>query len=178
VSCASAGNCGAAGAYETSSKRFEAFVVVQKNGRWGKPIATARSLNVGGNASTNSVSCPAVGNCGAGEYYKNGTGKLEAFVVNEVNGTWHMAIEIPHIGALNAGGNSSVNSIPALRQTAAAPAGSTSTALATRRRSSSPNGSHGAGRLRWLLGRCERREGIRKGTGAVTALPRARHLGP
>jgi hypothetical protein len=111
VSCASAGNCGAAGAYETSSKRFQAFVVVQKNGKWGKPISTARNLNTGGNASAHWVSCPAAGNCGAGGYYKNGAGKLEAFVVNEVNGTWHKAIEIPHIGTLNAGGNSSVTSL-------------------------------------------------------------------
>jgi hypothetical protein len=36
VSCASAGNCSGGGSYAVRSGRFQAFVVSQKHGTWGK----------------------------------------------------------------------------------------------------------------------------------------------
>jgi len=35
----------------------------------------------------------------------------QAFVVNQVNGTWRTAAEVPGIAALNTGGNASVSSV-------------------------------------------------------------------
>src|SRR5258706_4977463 len=38
VSCASAGNCAAGGVYPDRSHRFQAFVVSERNGTWGRAI--------------------------------------------------------------------------------------------------------------------------------------------
>ncbi len=46
------------------------------------PNEVAGSLNVGGNAWINSVSCSADGNCAAGGYYKDGSGDTQALVVS------------------------------------------------------------------------------------------------
>jgi hypothetical protein len=41
----------------------------------------------------------------------DGSGHGQAFVVSERNGTWGKAIEVPGSGALNPGGDGSVNSV-------------------------------------------------------------------
>jgi hypothetical protein len=69
------------------------------------------ALNQGGNATVNSVSCAAAGNCSAGGDYKNSSGHGQAFVVSEVHGSWRMAEEVPGTGALNQGGHATVNSV-------------------------------------------------------------------
>jgi hypothetical protein len=105
VSCKSAGNCSAGGAYQTRSGNQEAFVVNQKNGAWGTALEVAGRLNTLGIAQVNSVSCGSAGNCSAGGFYTNGPGPghNEAFVVNERNGTWGTAKEVPGTAALNFG---------------------------------------------------------------------------
>jgi hypothetical protein len=92
VSCASAGNCSAGGTYTDGSKHEQAFIVNEVNGTWHDAIKVPGTtvLEQGGGAGLNSVSCASVGNCSAGGYYNSG-----AFVVNEVNGTWHHAINVP-----------------------------------------------------------------------------------
>ena len=113
VSCASAGNCAAGGGYQDRSAHFQVFAVNETNGIWGTAIKVPGSglLNAGGNAAIFSVSCPSAGNCAAGGDYKDGAGHTQAFVASEANGTWGTAIEIPGLGALNAGGNASVTSV-------------------------------------------------------------------
>jgi hypothetical protein len=82
VSCASAGNCSAAGGYAHNSASIQAFVVSQVNGTWGKAIEVpgTAALNQGGNAETTSVSCASAGECSAGGFTAGGGG---AFVVSE-----------------------------------------------------------------------------------------------
>jgi hypothetical protein len=112
VSCASAGNCSAGGYYRGGNGR-QAFVVSEVNGTWHTAIegpGTA-ALNQGGNAQLNSVSCASAGNCGAGGSYQDGSAHNQAFVVSEVNGTWHTAREVPGTAALNQGGNAQLNSV-------------------------------------------------------------------
>jgi hypothetical protein len=107
VSCGSAGNCSAGGSYAAGIYGpYQAFLVVEKNGSWGKAIEVPGSaaLNAGGNAGVLSVSCGSAGNCGAGGYYLDGSGHQQAFVVSENNGSWGKAIEVPGSGALNTGG--------------------------------------------------------------------------
>ena len=113
VSCKSAGNCSAGGAYQTRSGNQEAFVVNQKNGAWGTALEVAGRLNTLGIAGVNSVSCGSAGNCSAGGSYTNGPGpdNSEAFVVNERNGTWGTAEEVPGTAALNFGIAAQVNSV-------------------------------------------------------------------
>jgi hypothetical protein len=82
-------------------------------GTWNSAIEIPGSaaLNTGGNAGILAISCTSTGNCGAGGNYVDGSGNLQAFVVNEVGGTWGTSIEVPGTAALNAGGAASVNSI-------------------------------------------------------------------
>jgi hypothetical protein len=111
VSCASAGNCGAAGSYTQTSTNQQAFVVVEKNGTWGTAQEVAGTLNAGGQAQANSVSCASAGNCSAGGSYTGKSGNIQAFVVGEVNGSWGTAEEVPGIAGLNAGGLAEFNSV-------------------------------------------------------------------
>src|SRR6266702_4688993 len=114
VSCASAGNCSAGGYYTTDSYgHTQAFVVSDVNGIWRTAIKVpgTANLNQHGNAEVNSVSCASAGNCSAGGYYKDGSWHTQAFVVSQVNGTWHTAREVPGTAALNQGGGAGVNSV-------------------------------------------------------------------
>ena len=113
VSCASAGNCGAGGFYADSSGHGQAFVASQVNGTWHTAIEVpgTAALNRDGNAQVTSVSCGAAGNCSAGGIYHDSSGHFQAFVVNQVNGTWHTAIEVPGTAALNRGGNAQIISV-------------------------------------------------------------------
>jgi hypothetical protein len=105
VSCASAGNCSAAGVYKDSSGHHQAFVVSQVKGKWGKAeeVPGIAPINTG-NSEVASVSCASAGNCSTGGIYKDTTGNHQAFVVNQVNGIWGNAEEVPGTAALNTGG--------------------------------------------------------------------------
>jgi hypothetical protein len=113
VSCASAGNCGAGGYYTGRSGHHQVFVVSEVHGTWrtAKEAPGTATLNKGGNANISAVSCGSAGNCGAGGYYTDGSGGTQAFVVSEVNGTWHTAVEVPGTAALNQHGNAAVSSV-------------------------------------------------------------------
>ncbi len=105
LSCSSPGNCAAAGPYAPTTGQDEVYVVSEVNGVWGDDIEVPdiAALNAGGNAEVTSVSCASAGNCAAGGYYFDGSGDQQAFVVDEVNGTWGDAIEVPGTAALNTG---------------------------------------------------------------------------
>ncbi len=111
VSCGSAGNCAAGGYYYRHG--FQAFVVSERNGRWGKAeeVPGSAALNSGARAGVTSVSCASAGNCVAGGHYRVGAHRRQAFVVSERNGRWGTAIEVPGSAALNTGGSAVVNSV-------------------------------------------------------------------
>jgi hypothetical protein len=113
VSCASAGNCSAGGTYRNRSGHLQAFAVSQVNGSWHTAIEVPgiAALNQGGNAAIDSVSCASAGNCGAGGFYTDSSGHSQVFVVSQVNGTWHKAVEVPGTAALNQGGDANINSV-------------------------------------------------------------------
>jgi hypothetical protein len=50
-----------------------------------------------------------VGNCSAGGYYS--ASGLQAFVINETNGTWGTAEEVPGTAALNQGGDAAIEPV-------------------------------------------------------------------
>lgn len=108
LSCASAGNCSAGG----SSYNQTALVVNEVNGIWHAAIQVpgTATLDHGQNALVTSVSCPSAGNCAAGGNYWYGA-IAGSFVVNEVNGTWHTAIQVPGLAALQQGNGVSLNSL-------------------------------------------------------------------
>jgi D-alanine-D-alanine ligase-like ATP-grasp enzyme len=110
LSCGSAGNCSAGGFYKDSSGRLQAFVVSQVGGRWGtaEEVPGTATLNTGGNAFLDAVSCASAGNCSAGGYYNDSSGNGEAFVVGQVRGRWGTAEEVPGTATLNANGDAAV----------------------------------------------------------------------
>src|SRR5262252_4509771 len=116
VSCASAGNCAAGGYYENARAFYEAFVVSEVNGAWGRAaeVPGIAALNTGADSRVTTVSCASAGNCAAGGFYavvSVGGDLLQAFVASEVNGIWHSAIEVPGTGTLNAAGLAKVTSV-------------------------------------------------------------------
>jgi len=111
VSCATAGNC-AAGGFYFSSDGSHAYVVDETSGVWGNAIEVPGTAALGsGGASVSSVSCAAAGNCAAGGMYVDATDRWQAFVVDETNGTWGTAIEVPGTATLNTGGRAYVSSV-------------------------------------------------------------------
>jgi uncharacterized repeat protein (TIGR02543 family) len=109
VSCSSHGNCAAGGYYEGDSGHSQAFVIDEVAGVWGTARKVAGTLNNGDDTGISSISCPSVGNCGAGGQYRDDSGQIQAFVVSEVAGGWGMPSEVA--GSLNVGGNAWINSV-------------------------------------------------------------------
>ena len=112
LSCASPGNCTAVGDY-VGLPGVEAFIADETNGTWGKAeeVPGTAALNLGENATTNSVSCASAGNCSAGGSYEDGSFHDQAFVVDETNGTWGKAEAVPGTAALNKGGIAGTGSV-------------------------------------------------------------------
>jgi len=110
VSCSSPGNCSAGGWYTDRSRRTQAFIVSEVKGTWHTAIEVpgTAALNKAF-AQVNSVSCASAGNCSGGGYYVNNG--YQAFVVGEVNGVWHKAIEVPGSAALNTGRYAGLTSV-------------------------------------------------------------------
>ncbi|HEV2376825.1 MAG TPA: hypothetical protein VGS19_32210 [Streptosporangiaceae bacterium] len=117
VSCGAAGNCSAGGFYSDAAGHQQAFVATETGGTWhtAQEVPGTATLNAGGYAAINSVSCAAAGACGAGGYYAStsvaGIPTVQALVVTETGGTWHTAQEVPGTAALNAGGYAAVSSV-------------------------------------------------------------------
>lgn len=99
LSCASAGNCSAAGSYQNDTGQH-VFVVSETNGSWGKAREAPGTSALGD--SIGSLSCGSAGNCSA-----VGPG----FVIDQVNGTWQKAEAIPGLAALNQGGDTKSDSV-------------------------------------------------------------------
>jgi hypothetical protein len=113
VSCPSAGECAAGGWYTDGSQGVHAFVVSEQGGVWGSAIEVPGMAALGpssGEAIVWSVSCSSPGNCAAGGYYSGAFG-TQAFVVDETNGVWGTAIEVPGTAALNVAGIGAVWSV-------------------------------------------------------------------
>jgi hypothetical protein len=112
LSCATPGNCSAGGA-GLEAGTVKGFVVNEVNGSWHNAIEVPgmRALSASGNWQVTALSCPAAGNCSAAGYYGDRSGTSQGFVVNEVNGSWHNAIEVPGMSALNPSRNGQVTAL-------------------------------------------------------------------
>jgi hypothetical protein len=107
MACAPAGNCAAGGSYGSNNR--QAFVVNETNGTWGHALEVpgTAALNSGEYAYLYAVSCASAGNCSAGGGYTDASG-FQPFVVSEINGTWHAAIEVPGTAVLNQSGDAEI----------------------------------------------------------------------
>lgn len=130
VSCAPGGYCAAGGFFDgvvvcqtcgggPYVATGQGFVVTERAGRWGSaqvPPGLA-ALNTGQDSGITTVSCPSAGNCAAGGFYQTNVldgddgYPVEAFVVNDANGRWGTAEEVPGSDALNGGWDASVLSV-------------------------------------------------------------------
>jgi hypothetical protein len=93
LSCTGPGDCSAVGFYTVKGNPFsktETFVVTEAHGTWQPPREApgTAALNTGGNAQLTALSCASPGNCAAGGFYTDRSGKNHAFVITEVNGRW------------------------------------------------------------------------------------------
>jgi hypothetical protein len=107
ISCASRGSC-AAGGYYGRGDHQSAFIVNEKSGKWGAPIAIPGlgTLNKGHTSTMQTISCVSVGNCGASGSYTDAAGDTESFLVNETSGTWGSATPVEGLKSLKAIGTS------------------------------------------------------------------------
>lgn len=106
VSCFSNGNCGAIGTYTDSSRHIQGFVANEVAGTWGsaEPIPGLAALNAGDTVSDYvSISCTAANACTAGGSYTDSSQLHQAFLVDEVQGSWNSAIAMPRSGSLPVG---------------------------------------------------------------------------
>jgi hypothetical protein len=88
-------------------------VVSEVNGVWrqAEEVPGTAALNAGGLAGINSVSCASPGNCSAGGQYTDLAHHKEAFVVEEVRGTWRQVEEVPGMATLDKGANATIYSV-------------------------------------------------------------------
>jgi hypothetical protein len=107
VSCGAADNCTAGGFYSDGAFHAHAFLVRERAGTWRKAIEVPGLgiLSAGGAAVVGSVSCTSAGNCAAIGGYDDASGRSQNFVVNETNGIWGNAIQVPGFDVLNKHGS-------------------------------------------------------------------------
>lgn len=116
ISCASAGNCAVGGSYWDSNGNEQAFVADETNGTWGDVRSVPGTGLYPEGAWVKAISCASPGNCAAGGVFAAGPedpNKLidrQAFVVDETNGVWGYAIQLPLAGGPH-GPNAAVTSI-------------------------------------------------------------------
>ncbi|HUY15964.1 MAG TPA: hypothetical protein VMV11_00235 [Acidimicrobiales bacterium] len=107
LSCGALGNCVAVGSYNDRAANAQSFVATEVHGTWStatKVTLPANAAKTGQNSLIRSVSCPSLGNCSAvGDYKDNDapTSRTVGFVMNEVRGTWHRALEITTVAKPN-----------------------------------------------------------------------------
>lgn len=80
--------------------------LAQAGGIWNNAseVTGTATLNVGGGAQVNAVSCTAPGSCSAIGSYSTTAAISQVFVLNETRGTWGSAVVLPGFIALNTGG--------------------------------------------------------------------------
>jgi hypothetical protein len=112
LSCPRPGDCTVAGNHDYA----DGFLASEVNGTWHK----ARSIPGLANFHTSeqqvtALSCRLPGDCSVGGWYHDSQGKTHAFVVSEVNGTWHNAIDVPGMHGLDPSGQGLLTALSCAR---------------------------------------------------------------
>jgi hypothetical protein len=97
VSCASAGNCGAAGVYDDTSGGRQGLLLTETAGTWGSGIEAMLPANAAAGAGQfvllYSVSCASAGNCSAVGQYTDSSGADQGLLLTETAGRWATGVE-------------------------------------------------------------------------------------
>ena len=112
ISCPSLGYCATGGLLNNENAPV-AYVADERAGTWdlAEQVFGTLAFNIAGLANIESVSCGSLGNCAASGSYINTSNVRLAFVVNEVNGSWGGAHNVPGIARLATGGLSDASSV-------------------------------------------------------------------
>ena len=86
MSCASAGNCTAGGHALDSSGHYQAFVVSQVGGKWGKAKEIPGIASILQSAIF-SVSCASAGNCTAVGFYEDSSRTTQGLLLTQTSPT-------------------------------------------------------------------------------------------
>jgi hypothetical protein len=110
VSCASPGNCSAAGRFNTLNHQ-QGFAATQVGGVWGPAAAIPGLVELSGDRSSRveSISCTSPGNCVAGGTYVDDDDRYQGFVASQEGGVWGSATDVPGLTELNTLGDASVD---------------------------------------------------------------------
>lgn len=96
LSCPSAGNCSAVGAFTDSSGHTQGLLIDETSGSWGTPhqlIAPSDAASIP-LTTIYAISCAAGGNCAAGGSYQDANGNVQSFVAVESSSTWQTAKKV------------------------------------------------------------------------------------
>jgi len=91
VSCASAGNCTAAGWFTNTNSEWEVSTTTSNNGTWSqaaRAVYSASTRNSAPDEEFKDVSCSSAGNCTAVGYFYTASGTYEALTMTSTGGTW------------------------------------------------------------------------------------------
>lgn len=96
LSCPSAGNCSAGGAYTDGAGHTQGLLLNEVAGVWRTPVELRSPSNAGTDpsASVSGISCYSAGNCSAVGTYSDASSNSESFIANEVRGVWSSAREV------------------------------------------------------------------------------------
>jgi hypothetical protein len=96
VSCASAGNCNAAGAYSDGSGQ-QGLLLTETGGTWATGVEAALPAGARGepDVSLGSVSCASAGDCRAVGFYTDSSDDLQGLLLTRTGGTWATGVEAP-----------------------------------------------------------------------------------
>ncbi len=108
ISCTAPGNCGAVGSYDGG----RVFVVSEVRGRWGKPAALPSLARTSRPASSAAgIACYTLGNCIIAGTYTDAAGHHQAFIANQVHGTWMKITWVRGLGRLDLGQDASITDL-------------------------------------------------------------------
>ena len=114
ISCSAPGDCSFGGGYTDTLGAVHGFLGIELNGQvgdaWSIPLpSTSSSTDLGSTVLT--LSCPSNTFCSAGGLYQDSANHTQAFVANEINGSWRSPIEVPGSQTLNAGDTAFITSM-------------------------------------------------------------------
>ncbi len=111
VALVGAASAGAASPAQAATQR-PATPAAASAGTWTSARELAGGLNTGGDAGLFAASCSSAGNCAAGGYYQDSSGRQVPLLASEVNGTWQPVGHVPGIATLDVGpGEAQVTSV-------------------------------------------------------------------
>jgi hypothetical protein len=113
VSCASAGNCTAVGAYSDSSLNTQGLLLNQSSGAWGTAVEASLPANANASpgVSLGPVSCASAGNCSAVGTYGDSSLGTQGLLVSESSGAWSTGVEATLPANANASPSVSLSSV-------------------------------------------------------------------